>query len=255
VKIFLVDDEPLIRQRLKETIPWEKIGCEIVGEANNGLEAIDLIYQVNPDIIITDIRMPGLSGLELIEQLKNKLENVKFILLTGYSDFKYAQCAVKLGVFDFILKPTDELEILEVIARAKSALLKERENPLINKEFSSEVNIETNLIKYNNIVKEVINYIKKNLQQEISLKSAAESIYVNPAYLCRLIKKETGKNFIDIVNEYRIEKAKELLKNVHYKTYEVGEMVGFKYPRNFSIKFKEYTGMTPTEYKNSIHIT
>src|SRR5689334_13677621 len=127
MKIFIIDDEPLIRQRLKETINWDKVGCEIVGEAENGIEAVDLLYKLKPDIAITDIRMPGLNGLELIEKLKPDFPEMKFVLLTGYNDFKYAQTAVKLGAFDFVLKPTDEEEILQIVERAVNEIKKVRD--------------------------------------------------------------------------------------------------------------------------------
>jgi len=127
-KVMIVDDNKLIRQSIKMTINWDSIGCVVVCEANNGLEAIKLAKEYLPDLIITDIRMPELDGLQLTQRVKEYLPWVKVIIITGYNEFKYAQTAIKLGAFDLILKPINNEELYDVITRAVNEFEKERES-------------------------------------------------------------------------------------------------------------------------------
>jgi len=140
IKVMIVDDNKLIRQSIILTINWELIGCNVVCEAANGLEAINLSKEYLPDLIITDIRMPGLDGLGLTQEVKEYLPHVKVIIITGYDEFKYAQRAIKLGAFDLILKPINNEELYEVITRAVNETKKEKET-LMEKERLSEEKI------------------------------------------------------------------------------------------------------------------
>ena len=133
IKVMIVDDNKLIIQSIKMTIDWKSLGCVVACEAYNGLEAIDLSREYLPDLIITDIRMPEINGLELIEKVNESLPRVKVIIITGYDEFKYAQKAIKLGAFDIILKPINNEELYTVLSRAVYELKEEREN-LMEKE-------------------------------------------------------------------------------------------------------------------------
>ncbi|WP_256758834.1 response regulator transcription factor [Cohnella sp. WQ 127256] len=117
-KVILVDDEIFARKGLMVLIPWEKYGYEIIGEADDGEEALHLIEQLAPDLVITDIRMPVLDGLELIQTVRKRNgKSTKFIIVSGYGDFKYAQHAVRFGVQDYLLKPIDEIELIDTLER------------------------------------------------------------------------------------------------------------------------------------------
>ncbi|WP_308635465.1 response regulator transcription factor [Paenibacillus silvisoli] len=122
-KAILVDDERFARKGLVGLIPWERCGFEIVGEAEDGEEALAIIEQHKPDLVITDIRMPVVDGLELIQTVQERMgASVKFIIISGYGDFKYAQQAVRFGVQDYLLKPIDENELMDTLKRI-SALM------------------------------------------------------------------------------------------------------------------------------------
>jgi two-component system, response regulator YesN len=124
IKVLIIDDEPFIREGLRKTINWKTLHCTVVGEAENGVEAIEKIDILMPDIVITDIMMPGHNGLELTQYLKDNHPQIKIIFLTGYNDFSFAQQAIRLGAFDFVLKPTNTDELEKVIARARDEILK-----------------------------------------------------------------------------------------------------------------------------------
>lgn len=117
-KVVVIDDKPLIRRSLIETIQWESLGCEIAGEAENGLEAREVIRKVKPHLIISDIKMPGLDGLSLTEYVKQFLPDTKVIIITGYQEFEYAKKAIQLGVCDLVLKPIDNAAMVDIIQKA-----------------------------------------------------------------------------------------------------------------------------------------
>lgn len=128
IKVLLVDDEVFARKGLSALIPWSDLGYEIVGEADDGEEALKLIEALRPDVVVTDIRMPVMDGLKLIGHIREQgADSPKFIIISGYNDFKYAQQAVRYGVQDFILKPIDEDEMSGALTRIKELLEKERE--------------------------------------------------------------------------------------------------------------------------------
>jgi len=127
IKILIVDDEPIVREGLRKTINWDQLHCKIVGEAENGVEAIEKINMLLPDVVITDIMMPGLSGLEFTKYVKDNYPHVKIIFLTGYNNFSFAQQAIKLGAYDFLLKPTNTEELKKIIIKAKDETIKANE--------------------------------------------------------------------------------------------------------------------------------
>lgn len=124
--VMIVDDEPIIRKGIANFIPWESINCQVSHEVTNGLEAIEILKKDTPDIIISDIKMPGMDGIELSKYIYENLPHVKVILLTGYSDFEYAQSAIRYNVVDFILKPSSNDKIIQAIENTKTIISKER---------------------------------------------------------------------------------------------------------------------------------
>lgn len=410
-KILIIDDEAIIRRGLKNIIDWESLDCVVCDEAGNGVEAIDKVKTHMPDIIIVDIKMPGMNGIELIKAVKDIVKKCKIIILSGYRDFEYMQSAIKLGAFDYILKPSKVNDIVDVVKRAVGKIKEENQkeheiNKLrddaessikalqnkflyellvteeVNKEeiekersicgleingyrvitvrifnvdndsenfriqgiselfkesfesigsiLSSELsrdkfvyivqyeesteqdneiekkldefikqvneyysfkiyagiseygnglfelnnrlneslmdlNLKKSDIGYKDIkeekkdmkeskvislsIRKTLDYINEHYSQNITLNDMAEYNGISPYYLSRLFTKETGKNFVDYVNEVRIKKAKELLREDNYKYYEIAEMVGINDSHYFSKIFKKYTGITPSEYK------
>lgn len=127
IKLLVVDDEIWIRERISKEIPWESVQAEVVGTAEDGQEALEMAEELEPDIIITDIRMPGFDGIELLRELRKKSLDIKVILLSGYNDFSYAKEAIKYGAFDYVLKPAEDQELLNVVNRCVMTIEIERE--------------------------------------------------------------------------------------------------------------------------------
>ncbi|HHW56436.1 MAG TPA: response regulator [Clostridia bacterium] len=252
-KILIAEDEDIIRKGLICTIDWLSIGCTVVAEASNGLEGLEMIEKYKPDIVIADIRMPKIDGLEMI-QLALRRHNFESIILTGYSEFEYAKRAINLRVFDYILKPVDEEILLETIEKLKKSIEEKRiynsimqkiklknESDLIDSIFYTKENI-------NYYVKQTLHYIKERYNQKINIKSIADELGVSPSYLSRKLKEVTSQTFLEILNKYRVYKAAELLKTGKYKVYEVAYIVGFSDYKQFYEVFKKYTKIAPTNF-------
>lgn len=137
-KVVIADDNNLIREALKKTIPWSRLDCVVAAEAEDGIEEKEAILKYRPDIILTDIKMPGMDGLEVTEYLKNRKIETKVILITGYNDFQYAQKAVKLGVFDLVLKPIQDGELIKILERAIGEIKKEKKLRIFQEQLVEE---------------------------------------------------------------------------------------------------------------------
>ena len=123
LKLLIADDERIIRETIFHLIDWKKYDIEVIGLCQNGLEAYDMILDESPDIVLTDIRMPGMGGLELIQKLSQTDLYIQFIILSGYGEFEYAKEAMKYGVKHYLLKPCNEQQILECIRTVQERLL------------------------------------------------------------------------------------------------------------------------------------
>lgn len=253
VKVVVVEDERLTRKGLVLTTPWEELGCKVVGEATNGIEGIKIIERVKPHIVITDVRMPKMNGIEMIKELENKTR-AKYIIISGYDDFKYAQQAISLGVKEYLLKPVEDEALMNALSKTVKHINEEQDiyeeadqcfsNLLDFKEYPID-----NLEGKKKYVVKAVKYIMGNYYHEFTVKDVAEELYISDSYLSRLFKKETGYTFVDYLTRYRIYKATQLLQDDSIKIYQVAELVGFKDSRYFSSIFKKYIGITPTELR------
>lgn len=237
--MMIVDDEEIIRESLSTLIPWEKYGIEIVSICKNGLQAYEAVVDEYPDIILTDIQMPGYSGLKLIEQLYNDSANIEFIILSGYDNFAYAKEAMKYGVRHYLLKPCNNDELITAI----KDITKICQN---NKPRYDFPNIEKPFIK------DLLLYIDTHYTDaNLTLKKVAEKeLYLSTNYVSKQFQKEIGQKFSSYLNHIRMEQAKTLLTaHPDMKIYEVAEKVGCgNNPQYFSQLFKKHTGSTPKEF-------
>ncbi|WP_066191524.1 MULTISPECIES: response regulator transcription factor [Gracilibacillus] len=235
-KMVIVDDEKEIRYGLKNYFPWGQLGFEVVHHCENGKLALAFIEENEVDVVLTDIRMPVMDGLELAQQLHNKHTRIHTIILSGYKDFEYAKEAIRFGVKDYIIKPGKFEEMQEVFTRLK----KELDTSL----FSNKG--ERNYV--DNIIQTIKNYAEEHYA-DISLDDLAVLCKMSPNYVSTFFKEKTGINFSTYLTELRMIKAKEMLDDFHYKTYEISELVGYSSPKNFTRTFKKYYGITPREYR------
>lgn len=140
--VILVDDEPIVREGMEYIIDWNSQGFKVIGSAENGVAGLELIKEQKPDIVITDVRMPGLNGLEMVEKAKQFSSKSKYIVLSGYSDFKYAQDALTLGTLQYLLKPIDEIELIKLLNKVKKRIEKENKEEREQKHFQEYLMIQ-----------------------------------------------------------------------------------------------------------------
>ena len=241
--VVIVDDEPIIVEGISKLVPWEKYGCRVVACAYNGKEGWETIRENSPDIVFTDISMPGLDGLKMIAALKSEFPQMQISILTGYRDFDYCQEALRLGVCRFLLKPS-KLEEIEEALKVMADILKK--NNVEPKEESSEENSAGCFI-----VKNALAYMEENYAQKLTLGLVAEKTYVSQWHLSKLLNKHEGRNFSEILNQIRVEHAKELLKELSLRIVDISEMVGFTDVAHFSRVFKKLEGLSANEYRNT----
>ena len=273
-KVIIVDDEPIIVEGLQKGIEWEKWNCEIVGTGSSGMEGLELVKKLEPDILISDISMANMDGLAMVAAIKSEHPNVEVCLLTGFRNFEYAQQAIKLGVTRFLLKPSkiDELEeAIDAMIKNLQSKGKTGESDLDNiwdcqnsdEKYLYNTFIKERLnqheddrkIRFNDansyIIKKAIIYMYNNYVQKLSLLDVADHCYISSWHLSKLLNQYTGKGFFEIINKIRIDKAKELLKGSTAKIQEISDMVGFQDVTHFSRIFKNYEEISPKDYRNS----
>ncbi|MCY7134424.1 response regulator [Streptococcus gordonii] len=236
--IMIVEDEYLVRQGIASLVDYEQFGMQVIAQAENGIEAWQK-FQENPaDILLTDINMPQMNGIELAKLVRDQAPKCHIVFLTGYDDFDYARTAIKLGADDYLLKPFSKTDVEEMLAKVQTKLDKERKKAQIQ-----------NLVDHGqrSEMEEAIH--ERLADSELSLKSLACQLGFSPSYLSVLIKKELGLPFQDYLIQERIKKAKLLLLTTDLKIYEIAEQVGFEDMNYFSQRFKQVVGLTPRQFK------
>ncbi|CDA99238.1 putative uncharacterized protein [Lachnospiraceae bacterium CAG:215] len=237
MKILIIDDEPKIRNGLSNLLTRRE-GWEVAGAYENAADALKYLAVNQVDVMITDIKMPEISGLELIARIRERDKKTAIIILSGYSNFQFAQRAIELGVSRYLTKPTNPRELICVLEETEKKLGGKQEN----EEDSGKIP--------NLFVQKAADYIKLNYSEKISIKEIADQLYLSPNYLSELFKKHTGKTIFEYLTDYRLEKACQLLDHAEYRVGDVSGMVGIHDGRYFSNMFKKKYGMTPTEYRN-----
>ena len=257
MKLLIADDEITIRSGLV-SLPWREIGVEQVYEAENGILAKEILRDEGVDIIISDIKMPGMTGLELAEYVNDYNLDTAVILLTGFSDFTYAQNAIRSGVADYMLKPLRPDDILHTVSDIIRRLEQQRYQEKVVRQYEREadsVDLGTQISHHfrdvNEQTAEILQDMARHFTQDISLNMVAEKYHFSVAYLSRMIRKETGFSFSEILIGMRLMEAALYLKDDKIKIGLAGEKAGFKDYRYFSQVFKKVFGVSPGEFRKN----
>ncbi|GAA0076049.1 response regulator [Clostridium sp. CTA-5] len=241
LKIMIVDDEILERQALGMIINNSDSG-RVIAEACNGREAIELDREFNPDVIIMDVKMPGIDGIKASQIIKEQNKNKIIIMITAYDDFELVRKALVLGVDDYILKPIKPSELIDVI-----------NNIFVNLKINKDICIEKSEKSVSESkelpIKAAIEYIQDNIGENVSLEKMASICNLSPCYFSRVFKKSVGVTFISYVNEAKINRAKELLENTDIPVLNVALDLGFDDCGYFIRVFKKSQGLTPKKYR------
>ncbi|GAA0804067.1 response regulator [Faecalicatena orotica] len=245
-KVVIIDDEPIIVEGLSRVIKWEEYGCRLSGTAYDGMEGVKVIREQEPDIIFSDIAMPGMDGLKMIAAIRVEQPDAMIAILTGYRDFDYAQTAIRLGVCRFLLKPSNLTELEEAVQFMVSELKKKQPEAAGHED--TEEDSEGTAGSF--IVKNAMEYMQNHYAEKVTLSELADKMYVSQWHLSKLLNKHMKKSFSELLNEIRVKEAKQLLKDPSLRVGDVAEMVGFLDIAHFSRVFKKYTEMSANEYRN-----
>ena len=260
IRLLIADDEKLEREALAELVQ-RRFEREVVLEvAENGRKAADTAVLWGADLILMDIEMPGMSGLDAARAVLAQRPSCRVIFVTAYSLFQYAHEAVHLGACDYLLKPVDPDELEASVRRAMRQIETERKLEELaaarpqpeqteTEEEAEDAPEEGENSQTALVMAHVRRYLEDNYMFDLSLDSVGEILHISPAYLSAQFKKYQKMNFLDCLTELRINAAKELLADPFRSSAEVASMVGYEDASYFARAFKKRTGMTPTQYR------
>lgn len=245
LRLLIVDDEPIILRGIKLMIQDSGSAFTEIETASDAIGALQLMESFSPDLLITDIQMPEMDGLRLIAEAQQRgVDHI--VILTGYDLFDYARQAVRLHVNDYLLKPIQRRELMEVLRRIAIEVIAGRADAGASSPRKGEHPRSSNPT-----IRRFRAYVQTNFMYDLSLDDVASHLSLHPNYVCNVVKRETGMTFVHYLQDVRIEKAKELLRQPEMLTVDrVAACVGYENARNFYKVFKEHTGRTPGEYRD-----
>jgi len=260
-RLLIAEDEELARRELETTIPWERWGYMPVGAAEDGAHAWELILERRAEVVVTDIRMPGLDGMALMRKAESELApsaRPLFVIVSGHADFEYAREAVRLGAFDYLIKPVDDAELESAMRRA--ARRADEIEHLAGLEKAASTDLAYGLLRDltrerasdagDEYVEAAIADLRERFVVDLSADSVAGRIGISGDHLSRLLKRSTGLTFNEYLTRLRMKRAMELLRDPSVRIGEVADLSGYKDARYFSTLFRRIVGMTPSEFRH-----
>ncbi|MNI06371.1 putative response regulatory protein [compost metagenome] len=251
--ILVVDDEPRTRQGIRQTLEVWAAGRYIVETAENGIDARERLLHGRVHLLITDVRMPEVSGLDLIRSLEGQVRKPVIIVISGYAEFDYVQQALRLGAVNYLLKPLDKEELVQVV----EAALKQEEEQQRREKLEKLVDhklleIDPDTAGMGEPVKEALAYVEQHLHEQLTMAEVAGRIHLNASYFSVLFKEQTGVPFSEYLSRLRIQRAKELLLQTSLPIVEIGERVGYRTDKYFIKVFKSLEDMSPSRYRHQM---
>ncbi len=235
---YLVDDEPLILSDMLRSVPWAENDFKVVGTQSDPALAREEILSLAPDVVFTDMKMPRMTGLELVAALKADGCAAEFVVISAYDSFEYVRQMIVLEGFDYLIKPVDEAQYTELFTRLRKKLSGKRgreRRPATN---SPELN-------------QIIAYLKEHFARKQSLLQIAQQFSINPQYICRLFSKYMDTTFSTYLAKLRMEHAAHLLRTTEKSIKEIAVLSGYDDYFYFCRVFREAYGCTPTQYRGA----
>lgn len=252
IRILICEDKPLIRQGIVKMIRWEELGAQPCQEAGNGFEALDILRASAPDIVITDIRMPGMDALEMVDAMEREGLSAELIVISGYDDFSYVRRMLQHGAVDYLLKPVNPGELNGAICQAIDRAT-EAARPASDGGYA-----QMRLACARSVLPEVdprartgpvIHYVEANFHRPLRLESLAQMFFLNASYLSAAYRQDAGMTLSDHIRRLRVGFSQALLRNTHLQILEIADLCGYQDALYFCRIFKRQTGQTPSEYR------
>lgn len=246
--ILIVDDEKLIRQGIAAMIKKMNTDFVCAYEAKNGKEALDILEAQDISLVITDINMPLMNGIELLKMIEESKHSPKTVILTAYEDFEYAREAIRYKVWAYLVKPVDRAELCAVITGIEKELEKEKgknRNTKITDELLGGRAVP-------GVIEKALRYIEDNYSKDIDLAMVSNYVSLNYSYFSQVFKVSTGYNFVDMLKKVRVEQAKKMLAATDYKVYEIAAKCGFGDPKLFMKTFRAEVNISPRQFREAL---
>lgn len=250
IKVLVIDDEPLQRQGIVRLTPWADFGAEVVGDTGSGMEGILLARRLHPDVLIVDIKMPGLSGLDVIAQLREEID-AEYIILSGYGEFEYAQQAIALGVCAYLLKPLDDEELAAAMKAGAERIYRRRlssDAPAAPEPGRPVLQLPQDE-PVRGYLLHAVRYMEEHMGRPITVRDVADALGLSVSYLHKLFAR-CGTSFSAYLTDCRLHRAGRMLRESDEKIYVIAAACGYQDTRYFSKIFQKYMGAKPTEYRS-----
>ena len=245
--VLIVEDEMIEQEFLTLAVRDELFPEDMLLSCVSGDDAIKLAKQYRPNIILMDLMLPEIDGLTVIQEIRKFLPNSCISILTAHSDFSYAQRAISLRVFDYLLKPVKPMDFKKIFHQMLKTV---SSNCILTKEKPNDHIIND---KRHYFIEQAIQYIQEHFREKLTLKMVASKVFVNPKYFSHIFKKEVNIAFTDYIIQLRIQYACKLLETTKYKAYRISSECGFSDPSYFNRVFYDKMGMTPQIYRKYFH--
>lgn len=235
-KLLICDDESLERVALRKIIERHYANIIVLDDAQTGEDALKKVHLYQPDILLMDIKMPEMNGLDAQRKILEFQPKIKTVIITAYSDFSYAQEAVKCQVADFLLKPVPPHELYECLDRIAGEISPAAERP----EGVSD-----------SAIKKALDYMHSHYLEGLRIADVAEKVNLSEKYFSRYFRQRTGRSFTDQINVLLVAKAKQLLLNSNDPIYKIAMDLGFSDVAYFIKVFRKYEAMTPAKFRQA----
>lgn len=256
-KIMVIDDEAIVREGVASLVPWEKYQIQVAATAENAIQALEYLRDHEVHLLLADIRLPVMDGLELVRRVREEHPRVDFIMISGYADFEYARQALRYGALDYLLKPLSEVSLLSAVRKAQEGWEQRR---FVSRMQGMGVEMDylptENHAAYSPTVAQMLSIVDEEIaNEELTLKwISSERMYLNETYLSKLFQKEVGQKFTSYLIQQRMLLAMRLMVRMPDALIQtIAEDTGFgDNAQYFSIVFKKFTGLTPSEFRRKL---
>lgn len=237
-RAVVVDDEPWSLINIKSVFPWENYGFEQPMGFDNARDALNAVLQEKPDVLFTDIKMPEISGLELIQHVRGHNSKLKIVVTSGYANFSFAQQAISYGVFGYLLKPINRQDAEKLMMQLKTALDLEQKPTELEEKYTGISNPA---------FRKLLQYVSEHYREKLQLNELTKRFHINASYGSQLFHEHFGYGFTEYLTELKMQKATELLSSDMSAT-AVADFLNYEYVY-FNKLFKKRFGMTPRQYR------